>query len=139
MTMDSEKRWQALEVALNPHVSLTIGELIDGWRAHVRRFVAELDAAPANRAAWGAHDYIGALHIREALERGLALLQDEDRDDAMRQVAEADRKLRAHTEPDRSGLLDGFLSPEPTRDSWWWHRVPSRGPVRYELDSHEQT
>lgn len=133
--MNSEKQWRAVVIALNPHVSLTMGELLDGWRAHVRRFVAELDAAPADRATWGAHDYIGALHIREALERGLALLQDQDREDAKRQVADTDRDLEAQTEPDPSGLLNGFLSPESTSDSWWWHRVPSRGPVRDELDS----
>lgn len=137
MKMDTERRWRSIEVALNPKVSLTIGELFDGWRAHVHRFVAELDAVPADRAVWGAHDYIGALHIREALERGMALLQDDDRNDAMHQVSETDREFAAQTEPDRSRLVNGFLSPESTGDSWWWHRVPSRGPVRYELDSHK--
>ncbi|WP_134765113.1 hypothetical protein [Nocardioides sp. 1609] len=138
MTMASKKQWQTVSVALNPYVSLSMGELLDGWRSHVRRLSVELDAETSDRATWGAHDYAAALHIREAFERGLALLQAQDRADAKREVADSDQYLQTRTEPDVGGLLNELLSAEATSDSWWWHRVPKRGPVRDELESYKR-
>lgn len=132
MTMDSVERWRTVVVAVNKHVSLTLGELVDGWQQHVQRFVAELDTDPHDRTTWGVHDYIGALHLRDAVERGLALLQDGEQADAIRHVTPVDRKLEEQTEPDEAALLGVFPS-DSSGGSWWWHRVPTRGPIRTEL------
>ena len=112
-----------------------MGELVDGCR-HSSTFLAELDSAPDNRDVWGAHDYIGALHLRDALDRGLGLLSGTERDDAARRIGNADRELEAQTEPDQDGLIHGLVSNVEGGDGWWWQRIPVRGPVRDEFDVH---
>ena len=133
--MTHEDGWPALVVALNAHVSLTMRELVEGWQAHVRRFLVEFDSDPGDRDVWGVHDYIGALHLRDALERGLDLLGGIERDDAALQVGDTDRQLKAKTEPDHDGLIYRHVSPAEGGDGWWWRRIPVAGPVRDELDT----
>lgn len=136
--MTSEPRWRSLEVPVNTTVSLSMGELLDGWRIQVRRFLSELDSDRDDRGVWGAHDYIGALHLRDALERGLALVGEAERDAAAVLVGKTDREFEGLTEQDRSELLDRFLVAEPSGESWWWKRVPIRGPVRVDLDGESK-
>lgn len=124
--------WQGEAVPLNEEISYTLGELIDGWRVHVHRLVAEIDFS-ADRGTWGAHDYIAALHIRDAAERGITALPDEIRTEPMNQLLAIDSNFAEHTEPDDIGQLGTFMSPESINDGWWWRRLPPAGPVRREI------
>lgn len=134
--MVTQPGWRTIEVPLNLHVSLTLGELVDGWLVQVRRFTIEMDSYPDDRRVWAAHDFIGALHLRDALERGLDLVSDHDREDVLGHLGKADRDFEAFTEPDQAELLKGVLFDEPIGECWWWKRVPTRGPVRDELDGN---
>jgi hypothetical protein len=119
---------------MNLHVELALGELLDGWAAHIRRFHDESKRSCADRDTWGTHDYVAALNLRDALERGLGLLGNGDRVAALQEMTELDQHFEALTEPDASALLRAYAVDGIPDTHWWWHRVPKRGPVREELD-----
>lgn len=134
MNRDPGPSWRRVVVAVNPHVSLTLGELVDGWEAHVQRLAAELGAESGDRTTWGAHDYLATLTIRESIALGLSLVQEGERTHVIGQVAVTDREFEEFTEPDRRELLRTLLPSDLRHKSWWWHRVPKGGPVRYDLE-----
>ena len=101
-------------------------DLVDSWARHVRRFARESSGADFD-SSWGVYDYIAALHIRDAVARGLG-----DQPDLPPPVAAADELLRRFTEPDHDRLLQR-AEPDAPRDPWWWQRVPSAGPVATDL------
>lgn len=110
---------------------MSLGELADGWSAHVRRIIDEFDARQEDRTTWGAHDYVAALHLRDAIERGLQMLDESSRAAALDQVAATDQEFSDQTEDDQGTLLSAFLG--SSGDAWWWQRIPVRGPIRSEV------
>ncbi|WP_148616436.1 hypothetical protein [Nocardioides rubriscoriae] len=132
--MARSDEWRAAVVALNPDVSLSMGELVAGWDSHIRRIIAELDAKQNDQTVWGIYDFIAALHLRDAVERGLKALHGSPFAAAFAEVAALDQRFVDHTERDHHALLHAFLAAEqPRSDAWWWHRVPTRGPIRFDL------
>ncbi|WP_439902365.1 hypothetical protein [Microbacterium azadirachtae] len=125
--------------------SVAMGQLVRGWRQHVERFERELPKTLEDHTVWVTHDWVAALHIRDALFRAESeLLTKEERDHAEKVIAEIDDIFREISEPDVRGLLSRFLMdmhPRGTRE-WWWGMIPKRGPVREELngiiDVHEE-
>ena len=106
-------------------------DLIDSWSGHVLRLLRELDLAwedPANDV-WGVFDLAGAYYVRDRIDSILA------RTHATRPhgVELADCLLLTFTLEtpfewqSHTGQLPGV--------GWWWQRIPSRGPVRQEIDS----
>ncbi len=108
-------------------------ELVDGWTGHVLRLYLERETTlTASPSAWGVHDFIAALYVRDGVERGLAMLSDEAVHIAAVDVA--DELLRSFTALDVDGLLQRFQPDLPTQP-WWWKRVPALGPVAEELQA----
>ena len=130
--MDSQA-WRNTRVYLNAHVQRSMGELVDGWVAHVERIVAELGADGGDRTVWGVCDYVAALHLRDAVERGLQALGRAPLA-VVSEVAAIDRLFIDNTEEDRNALLASYMVVERTSSNgWWWRRVPSTGPIAFDL------
>ena len=110
-----------------------LGVLVDGWQAEIRKLVRELDSDPCDHSVWGAHDFLGMLHLRDIVDQGLAQLPSPARADANRLLEAADRQFVDLTEPDDQGMLQRFVPSQPIGTAWWWRRVPKRGPVRFDL------
>lgn len=134
--MDKNQNWRDAVVFLDGGATLSLGELVEGWCAHVRRLIAELDAGPEDLWVWGIHDYVAALILREAVERGLKLLAEPARAAVGAEVSLADETFETYTELDQESLLQHVLPPGQEHDSWWWGRIPVRGPARTELDTY---
>lgn len=99
-------------------------ELVDSWCRHVLRLAREADAEDAD-LAWGVHDYVAALCIRDAVDEGLG-----GQGAVPATIEIADELFLRFTRPDDQ---DRLRLVEPPRDQWWWHRVPTTGPVAAEL------
>jgi len=125
-------RLEATQVPLGYGRARTAADLIVGYAAHINKLVAEHDLQPEDRDAWNAHDYVATLIIRDLVERGLGLLDDDLRARAAQAIAHVDDQLTTYTEPDQRHLVRRFAAEEAGRD-WWWDRIPRSGPVRVQL------
>ena len=98
--------------------------VVDSWARHVLR-LAEESKGVETRDSWVSHDYVGALYVRDEIERGLS-------GEINPTVAAIDELLRGFTRPDEFGELR-ILGYEVPSEPWWWQRVPSTGPIADEL------
>jgi hypothetical protein len=107
-------------------------QLVDAWSDHVLRLYRERDMTLAEApSAWGVHDYIAALSIRDHLEHGLEQITEQ----RIPSVVEiADELLRTFTATASAGMtrLSAFDETIPT-EPWWWQRLPTTGPVAEEV------
>lgn len=126
---------EGIHVDLRNGRTLTMKGLVDAWQRHIARLAEEM-RRPIGKETWGAHDYFAALSLRDLIESGRSGVgHDQDRLISA-SVAGADELLRAITEEDRSGVVVRYGEPEATLSSrWWWHRLPTGGLVREELES----
>ena len=109
--------------------------VIDWWSYEVLRY-REIARGVDNlfpRPRWAPHDFVGALHIREAIDR--ALRPGDGRDVLVEPptLQAIDALHIESTGPDDRGLLR-YL--EPSYDArisdprcWWWRRFPASGAV----------
>jgi len=111
----------------------TLAELVDGWAQHVDRLYGERHSATEDRPVWGAHDYLGALHLRTIVASALAQQGTAVRKIADTLVATADEQFLSFTEPDLEHVVERFADQRHDDPEWWWHRIPASGPVRIEL------
>jgi hypothetical protein len=118
------------------HGTRSLAELIDGYSRSVQRHAAEQDRSVSDTRFWGAHDYVGCLHLRQIIATTVERLPDTQRDDASAALAPADELLWSITQDGERPLLERFAAEEHP-NSWWWDRAPYRGPVREELDKFE--
>lgn len=52
----------------------TLSNLIDSWEIHVQRLFSARDyTLLSNTYAWGPHDYVAALNIRDLIEAGYSM------------------------------------------------------------------
>lgn len=109
----------------------TLGDRIENWGAHVLRICREADLVDLHDP-WGVHDFVAALYIRDAVERGLSSVSWEGEPPAL--VGAVDDLLRSASEPVPEGSLS-IVHPDVPRMPWWWQLQPRRGPIREELDS----
>jgi hypothetical protein len=126
--------WRQTSVSVNDHVVLTLGELVDGWSAHVHRLVVEQGASAGDQSVWIAHDYVAAMQLRDAIARGVDKLAPALRSDADAGVEAADRLFMDSTSPDEGGVVRAFAEIDTSHTGWWWSRLPRTGPIRAELD-----
>jgi hypothetical protein len=69
-------------------------------------------------------DYTNDLYSREVLER----LPEPLRARFAADVAAADERFRAASEPDAGGRLGRWFRVDD-KQGWWWHRIPRSGPL----------
>jgi ribonuclease HI len=107
-------------------------DLVDSWASHVCRFVKEASVSGLVTGSrhWGADDWIGALYIRDHLERVLERLGIGG---TLATVEVTDELFRRFTVTDVSGALRLSGIDDLPHEPWWWLRVPTTGPVAYEL------
>lgn len=130
---------EGIHVDLPSGRTLTMQELVDGWRRHITRLAEEM-RGPIGKETWGAHDYFAALSLRDLIESARSGVgHDQDRLISA-SVAGADELLRAITEDDPGDVVVRYGEPESSLSSrWWWHRLPTGGLVREELESWSAT
>jgi hypothetical protein len=134
LTADERGRLEAVVVDLGHDHRRSLAVLVRGWAEHVDRLVAERDLDPDDGSRWTPHDLVAALYLRDFVERGLRDLPEDLAALGRRVVNPIDAAFDGFTAPDPEGLLRPWLSDdEPLGDGWWWHRVPSSGPVAHDL------
>ncbi|HTU87279.1 MAG TPA: hypothetical protein VMF57_16990 [Solirubrobacteraceae bacterium] len=101
-------------------------DLADSWAGHVLRFIREGSSTDVE-ACWGAHDYVPALIIRDALQRGLP---DPTSPPAFIDIT--DQMFRSFTQPDEHADLR-LVDHDHPHDEWWCRRIPKAGPIAAEL------
>jgi hypothetical protein len=107
--------------------TVSLVELLEGWAAHVVRLRTE-SLLPIQDDAWGMHDLVAALFIRDGLERALA--GGPVSGSAI--VAAVDDLYRSFTVVDELQLMH-LIEPSAKHAGWWWGRIPSSGVVADEL------
>jgi hypothetical protein len=118
-------------VALPHGRTKELGELIDGWTQQVERLASEALDRDTKADAWGVHDYIGALHLRDLVANVVAKFESDEAVAVETALRAADSNLRSFTEPDAGGLIVTVAAGDHG-SGWWWKRIPVRGPVRRE-------
>jgi len=100
---------------------------------HVERLVAERDQDVTH--AWGPHDFVAALSLRDFIERGASMASTEEQGQITDTVRSTDLLFQSFTEPDASGIVAKLAGVTPSPDQWWWQRIPVDGPIRIEFDA----
>ena len=107
----------------------SLADLASGWAAHVNRFELESGLSWDDAAAWTEHDFVGALHLRDRLARALDQAPTAERQLAEGVLVGVDSRFKGFTGPDSRRLLARVLPGEELGTSWWWQRIPLKGPV----------
>ena len=123
------------EVAVSMSASRSIGvaDLARAWWEHISKLEADLSATPEDQSVWGAHDFVAALVVRDALAKGITRLEGELRQAVEPAVASVDQRFRAFTEPDEDGCIKRVDGRSSEGRGWWWARVPRQGPIHAEM------
>jgi len=106
-------------------------DLVDSWASHVLRFCKESSTTSNDSdLAWGVHDWVAALYIRDRVQHAVDSQLNDAQLPATVQVA--DELFRSFTTLDDDNRLRLAASDLP-REPWWWARIPVGGPVATEL------
>jgi hypothetical protein len=136
MTADSEelKKVAEVKVRVSAAKSLRLSELLKGWAQHVQRLQTEASASiEADPNAWGGHDYLAALHLRDLIAQGVEESTPDVRGIVNTLIATSDEEFKAFTELDMDGVVERFSGELHKGTDWWWKRLPKSGPARQEL------
>mgnify|MGYP006965540473 CR=1 FL=1 len=109
-----------------------MAELLRAWKLHVTRFVDEASKPPSD-IAWGAHDLVAALILRDFIAEGIARVPSKVATRIQLELAAADANYLSFSEPDHAGVLRSFADLPQREGYWWWDRLPSRGMARDEI------
>ncbi|HEX4056806.1 MAG TPA: hypothetical protein VHX87_00650 [Galbitalea sp.] len=108
---------------------VTLDELVEGWASRVLKVRADMNERDSSGSAWGIDDLVGSYYLRQALQDGIAASPGV----AVPRTLEAiDRLLESFTRDESLTPIRKIDAGIP--DGWWWHRIPTRGPVRDEFD-----
>ena len=108
-------------------------DLIDSWADHVLRFLREAHPAfDAPALAWGVHDFVASLYIRDRVQQGIMAYSMDFDATLPPTVVISDEVFRSFTAQDDRGDLRLVFNDIPS-EPWWWQRVPKAGPVLTEL------
>lgn len=113
-----------------------IDELIEAWRQHVEKFVAESRLSGSDPSVqrdarvWGAHDLPAAFHLRDRIQHVLT----HDQPPTPEELGQIDDHFRSTTVEDGRLLIGRLLDEDISGRAWWWQRIPTSGPVVDELD-----
>ena len=110
-----------LEQSAGPR-GVSIADHLRGWQGWLTTFVSEIDLGPAEWSDRTQHrfDWQGLMHMRDLIGQLEGLPPE-----VVTWLETGDAFLRANTEE----VVDWDLDPHPSA-SWWWQRLPVRGPVR---------
>jgi hypothetical protein len=113
-------------------------DLVDAWAGRVLKPLSDTDPGvnPNDAATWTVHDLVGALYLRDAVERGVRKLS-ESHANARAEIAvvtAVDELFRMFTVDDERGIIH-LVDPGAPSEPWWWHRLPAVGPVAGEADT----
>lgn len=111
--------------------------LIDAWAGRVLKLFFDTDPGvdPNDGSTWTINDLVGALYLRDAVERGLRDLAQR-RGRSMAEVAAVravDELFKTFTADDKRGVVQLTDTAAPS-SPWWWRRLPVTGPVATEAD-----
>jgi hypothetical protein len=113
-------------------------DLVDAWAGRVLKLLSDTDPAvnPNDAATWTIHDLVGALYLRDAVERGVRELSESQRNTGpgIAAVTAVDELFKSFTVFDKRGVIR-LVDPGAPNESWWWHRLPATGPVASEADT----
>lgn len=125
---ESKARLRAVAVDIGYDRSRSMYDLLLGWTAHVSKLKAEQGQdLSTNPSLWNEHDYVAALGIRDFVEKGFAML-DDDLDAVAREiVSRADAEYLSFTAEGGRDLLMRVAGVDVTSQGWWWNRQPQRG------------
>ena len=121
-------------VEIGPDRQIDIPSALEAWRRHVEKMEGDLGLPDTDRTAWGAHDLLAALSIRNFVWRGLGALDDDLSAKVNPLLLAIDEKFASFTEEDSMALIGKVDDLPSDSDHWWWRRIPMRGPIRRELD-----
>jgi hypothetical protein len=126
-------------VEIGPGRQIDVPSALEAWRQHVEKMVRDLNLLDSDRTAWGAHDLLAALSLRNFLRRALDTLDDDLAAKVNPLLLTIDEKFISFTEEDTSAVI-GLVDELPAdSDHWWWRRIPAHGPIRRELDRIAQS
>lgn len=125
---------RAVVVEIGPDRQIDIPSALEAWRRHVEKMEGDLGLPDTDRTAWGAHDLLAALSIRNFVKHGLDVLGDDLSAKVNPILLELDEKFSSFTEEDAMALIGKVDDLPSDSDHWWWRRIPVRGPIRRELD-----
>jgi hypothetical protein len=112
--------------------TISLGELIDGWEAHIARLHRESNVPASEPTFWGFHDYVAALYLRDLLELAVKRLSADDAMVVNGLLTPTDQLLRSFTEVDPERRVLRILG-ESGSHAWWWELLPKSGPVLSEV------
>lgn len=111
----------------------TLRQLVRDWHMEVARIIDAQSRTDAG--AWNADDFVGALHARDRIERGILDKPADVRDAVSLETRVVDTAFEAVTVEDGTSIVLRFGGLPGEARNWWWHRLPARGSIREELDS----
>jgi hypothetical protein len=126
-------RLDEASVTLTPSRTIGLAGAVIGWRAHIAKIDADLDKPPDDRSVWGAHDLVAAVILRDIVAETARLVDPALLTRIEPAIAEVDEWFRRITEPDDDGCVERADGRRVEGRDWWWHRIPTRGPIREEL------
>lgn len=109
-------------------------DLIDAWAGRVLKLLSDTAPGvdPNDGATWTIHDLIGALYLRDAIERGLHKLMEIAGSTAeLATVTAIDELFSTFTLDDERGVVH-LVDTEAPNSPWWWRRLPMAGPIAAE-------
>ena len=113
---------------------VTLDALLEGWASRVLKLWADVSGSDSGSPAWGGDDLIGCYYLREALQNGIASSPGVN---VPRSLEAIDRLLESFTASESLTALRTIDASIP--DEWWWHRIPTSGPIRAEFERLAQS
>jgi hypothetical protein len=108
-------------------------DLMVAWGLHVEKIDLDRASTVSDPGAWGPHDLVAALFIRDFLEANVLKLPPALHAKVMTFVSGYDERFRSVTQADEEHLVESVAELVVAGRGWWWHRVPDSGPIREEL------
>lgn len=121
---------------MSPSRSIGVADAAHAWWKHVSKFEADLTASPDDRSIWGAHDFVAALVIRDAVDEGISRLESDLVRIIKPAISDADQRFLDFTEVDADGSIEKIEGRSAQGRGWWWARIPKRGPIRDEIQRY---
>ena len=119
-----------VNIQVSSQRSITLTHLLASWKAHVEKLEADLSLSSSDRSAWGVHDLIAALIIRDSIQDGMGALDAALGSRIEKLLSKIDKLFISFTEPDALLRLEKVDGRPRGECGWWWKRIPVAGPAR---------
>lgn len=111
-------------------------ELIEAWRAHVDKIDTDRTLSTDDHSAWVAHDLVAALSMRDFVDDARHALPPELRAKIDQHLTDIDDHWHSITEHDPHGKAGTIAELDTSTRGWWWHRIPTHGPMRDDIEHY---